>query len=74
MPALRACTVCRDLDNYSAIYSNATSGRTAVGPLLPELAQLQRLENLILIRYAAPPWPAFPAEWLAPGAFPSLQR
>lgn len=40
--------------------------------LLPELAQLQQLEDLWLSSYGAPLPDGIPAEWLAPGAFPRL--
>ena len=43
-------------------------------PLLPELAQLQRLTLLELVRYGAAPWPALPQECLVPDAFPALER
>ena len=42
------------------------------GLLLPELAQLQHLSDLLL-EVPATEW-GLPAEWGQPGAFPSLQR
>ena len=42
------------------------------GPLLPELARLQRLTQLVLSRMAVAHWQSIPPEWVAPGAFPNL--
>jgi len=47
-------------------------GSPTHSPLLPELAQLTYLEELLFGRYPAPPWQGIPLEWLAPGAFQSL--
>jgi len=59
-------------DPASSLSGAPSSGTSA--PLLPELAQLQHLESLFFLRYAAPPWPAIPPQWLTPAkAFPRLK-
>ena len=48
---------------------------SSLGPLLPELAQLEWLEELGLERPEGQPWAAgIPAEWCRPGAFPRLKQ
>ena len=45
------------------------------GPLLPELSQLQWLEELSIGLSVGQPWAAgVPAEWGQPGAFPRLKE
>lgn len=42
--------------------------------LLPELAQLEHLEELELVQHFAAWEGGLPSEWFAPGAFPRLRR
>ena len=51
------------------------SSNTSGGPLLPELAQLQWLDDFV-VQYLRewPPGHGIPAEWGLPGAFPRLKR
>ena len=45
------------------------------GPLLPELAQLEWLRELWLVRSCSPWWAgAMPNEWVQPGAFRRLRQ
>ena len=59
------------LEDSAAGGSSNKSG----GPLLPELAQLQWLEEFV-VQYLKgwPPGHAIPAAWGQPGAFPRLKR
>jgi len=50
----------------------AAATSTHSGPLLPELARLQHLERLYIVRRGAGPWGGVPPEWLQKGAFPRL--
>jgi hypothetical protein len=55
--------------------AGVSAGQTLapVGLLLPELAQLQWLRELV-VECPIPIWGRLPAEWGLPGAFPRLQR
>ena len=49
--------------------------RSGLGLLLPELAQLEWLEELRLEHSQGQPWAAgVPMEWCLPGAFPRLKQ
>ena len=54
--------------------SQAPAPPHAGAALLPELAQLQWLEELQLQSYHGRLTGGIPAEWLAPGAFPRLKK
>lgn len=56
---------------YDTLHASVAPSSPA--PLLPELTLLDQLEELLLVRYGAPPWPALPRQWLGPGAFPRLR-
>ena len=68
-------TVCREvIDSYRA----SSAGGSAVagaerGPMLPELAELQYIEALV-VSQATMPTAGVPAEWMQPGAFPRLRE
>jgi hypothetical protein len=61
------------LEGTSAAGVPAGQALAPVGPLLPELAQLQWLQELVL-ECPFPVWGRLPVEWGLPGAFPRLQR
>lgn len=48
------------------------SGGPGWGPLLPDLAHLEQLQELLVVRQQGLAAPGLPPEWFQPGAFPSL--
>jgi hypothetical protein len=60
-------------DSISAAAASAGPALAPVGPLLPEIAQLQWLQELE-VEHPTAVWGRLPTEWGLPGAFPRLQR
>lgn len=67
------------LEEAAAAPPPSAAARALQGPLLPQLAQLKRLQMLDVVPWSgdagrpAVPLAGIPPEWGAPGAFPRLQ-